>query len=90
MMGGPPPPPVRSKISPGKFSGNGVDHHQLHAVERTNGDGPDNGLEHGKWEYMGFGIWENKDGEENDGVGGHQVASKDIHVTSTTRTTMTR
>ena len=89
MMGGAPPPPVRSKVSPGKFSGSGVDHHQLHAVERTNGGenggGPDNGLEHGKWEYMGFGIWESKDGEE-----GEQVASKDIHVTSTTRTTTSR
>jgi len=93
MIGGPPAPPLRSKVSPGKFSGtNGVDHHQLHAAERTNGDGPDNGLEHGKWEYMGFGIWENKDGEEND-HGQHQHMNginKDIHVTSTTRTTTTR
>jgi paxillin len=39
---------------------------------------------------MGFGIWESKDGEENDGVAGYQVASKDIHVTSTTRTTTSR
>ena len=35
MIGGPPAPPLRSKVSPGKFSGtNGVDHHQLHAAER--------------------------------------------------------
>jgi len=70
----PPKPPERAKSkTPAKFSLNG-DHHELHAVERTrteetthsrmlqNGGGGNN-ME-SKWEYMGYGIWENKDPDE--------------------------
>ena len=45
-------------------------------------DCPDNGLDQSKWEYMGFGIWENKDGEENEGqelAAKHSLA-RDIQV----------
>lgn len=92
MAGGPPPPPVRSKVSPGKFSGQSVDHHELHALERSNGDCPDNGLDQSKWEYMGFGIWENKDGEETEGqelAAKHSLA-RDIQVQTSSRTTTSR
>jgi hypothetical protein len=84
------------KVSPGKFSGPGtVDHHQLHAVERTNGgeggDGPDSGLDQSKWEYMGFGIWENREGEEGEGGPAQHSLARDIHsVTSSSRVTSSR
>eukprot|EP00092_Neocalanus_flemingeri_P054102 GFUD01063703.1.p1 GENE.GFUD01063703.1~~GFUD01063703.1.p1 ORF type:complete len:440 (+),score=90.89 GFUD01063703.1:219-1538(+) len=70
----PPKPPERAKPkTPSKFSLNG-DHHELHAVERSRTEetnqtrtlSTDNGgnLDQSKWEYMGFGIWENRDPDE--------------------------
>jgi len=66
----------------GKFSLNG-DHHQLHSVERSRTDDVQTTMHAGapgsgvpdqigggldsKWEYMGFGIWESKDGERREG-----------------------
>lgn len=92
MIGAPPPPPLRSKVSPGKFSGQSVDHHELHAVERTNGGesgGAENGLDQSKWEYMGFGIWENRE-EEGEPVPSPRQGVRDLQVNSaTTRTSTT-
>jgi len=62
-----------------KFSLNG-EHHELHAVERTRNEetktmvgAPGSGLPdysgaglESKWEYMGYGIWEPKEGEEEE------------------------
>ena len=46
-------------------------------------DCPDNGLDQSKWEYMGFGIWENKDGEEGEGQEGAKTSlARDIQVGS--------
>jgi len=70
----PPKPPERAKSkTPAKFSLNG-DHHELHAVERSrteeNSQTQTLSTENGgnnmesKWEYMGFGIWENRDPDE--------------------------
>ena len=74
---GPPKPPERAKSkTPAKFSLNG-DHHELHAVERSRTEetsqtrtintenGGNGGNLESKWEYMGFGIWENKDPDES-------------------------
>jgi len=66
----PPKPPERAKSkTPANFSLNG-DHHDLHAVERSRTEetrtiSTENGgnLE-SKWEYMGFGIWENRDPDD--------------------------
>lgn len=70
----PPKPPERAKSkTPAKFSLNG-DHHELHAVERSrteensqtrtiSAENGGNNME-SKWEYMGFGIWENRDPDE--------------------------
>jgi len=62
-----------------KFSMNG-EHHELHAVERSRNEetktmvgAPGSGLPdymgaglESKWEYMGYGIWEPKEGEEEE------------------------
>ena len=70
----PPKPPERAKSkTPAKFSLNG-DHHELHALERSRNEENNqtrtiiaenggNNME-SKWEYMGFGIWENRDPDD--------------------------
>jgi len=72
---GAPMPPERSMklMGPatGKFSLNNGDHYGVHAMERTRNEetrdsrelSAERGLE-SKWEYMGYGIWENRDGDE--------------------------
>ena len=79
----PPKPPERTKSKvPAKFSLNG-DHHELHAVERSrteettttrtiNAENGGGNME-SKWEYMGFGIWENRDPEDTTPPGSRRL-----------------
>ena len=64
-----PNPPERSiktsLTSSGKFSlNNGDHHHDVHAGERRDNRSLSSERGESKWEYMGYGIWENKDSED--------------------------
>ena len=68
----PPERSVKSSMLGQKFSLTSSDHHDVHAAERSRNEeardsrglsserGPES-----KWEYMGYGIWENRDPEED-------------------------
>ena len=64
-----PNPPERSiktsLTSSGKFTlNNGDHHHDVHAGERRDNRSLSSERGESKWEYMGYGIWENKDSED--------------------------
>ena len=64
---GPPAPPERSvktTLTNGKFSLSNGDHHDVHAMERRDNRSLSSERGESKWEYMGYGIWENKDSDE--------------------------
>lgn len=64
---GPPAPPERSlktTLTNGKFSLSNGDHHDVHALERRDNRSLSSERGESKWEYMGYGIWENKDSDE--------------------------
>ena len=53
-----------------------VHHYDVHAVERSRNEGREGSVgsdgDQSKWEYMGYGIWENRDSDSDlgQGVGG--------------------
>ena len=64
---GPPAPPERSvktSLTNGTFSLTNGDHHDVHAMERRDNRSLSSERGESKWEYMGYGIWENKDSED--------------------------
>ena len=64
---GPPAPPERSvktSLTNGTFSLTNGDHHDVHAMERRDNRSLSSERGESKWEYMGYGIWENKDSDE--------------------------
>merc|ERR1712045_1066747 len=63
---GPPAPPERSvktSLTNGFSLSNG-DHHDVHALERRDNRSLSSERGGSKWEYMGYGIWENKDSDD--------------------------
>jgi len=76
-----PRPPDRIKSKPlAQFLDAPDPELELHAVERTRTEKTsqsmtDNGNDESKWEYMGFGIWENRDGSTSPNPTGYRNGS---------------
>ena len=61
----PPERSVKTSLTSGKFSLINGDHqHDVHAGERRDDRSLSSERGESKWEYMGYGIWENKDEDE--------------------------
>ena len=61
----PPERSVKTSLTSGKFSLINGDHqHDVHAGERRDDRSLSSERGESKWEYMGYGIWENKDSED--------------------------
>ena len=61
----PPERSVKTSLTSGKFSLITGDHqHDVHAGERRDDRSLSSERGESKWEYMGYGIWENKDSED--------------------------
>ena len=69
MAPAPPERSVKTSLSNGKFSMTNGDHHNhdVHAMERRDNRSVSSDRGESKWEYMGYGIWENKDSEDDSG-----------------------
>ena len=55
---------MKTSLTNGKFSLSNGDHHDVHALERRDNRSLSSERGESKWEYMGYGIWENKDSDE--------------------------
>ena len=90
MAPAPPERSVKTSLSNGKFSMTNGDHHNhdVHAMERRDNRSVSSDRGESKWEYMGYGIWENKDSEDDSGSpppAQRWSAEKGVHSVKTNR-----